>query len=873
MAALLERTDALATLHRLLHEAASKGRVALVAGEAGIGKSSLLKAAAEAHGRCWWGACDALETPLPLAPWLDIAREQRPHFASRLAAPRPELFAAVLEELRAVSEPVLVVIEDAHWADDATLDLLKFIGRRIESTRAVLAISFRDDEVTASHPLRRLFGDLPAAAVSRVDLARLSAAAVETLARQASRPSDGLFATTRGNPFFVTEALREVGAAVPRTVQDLVLARYARLPGAAQAIVRLTALVPARIERWLLDARLSPSAGDIEACLASGLLQADAGSLHFRHELARVAVESSLAAPVAQALHASLLELLVARGHDVAAARLAHHAARAGDDSALRRFAPLAAQEAAARGSNREAAQHWRDALRCTADEPFAPQRLEWLAAYADTCRQLARFDDAIAAREELDQAFERNGDVRARAHSLSLAAQVHVLSARNARADEANRRALDLLEPLAPGPELATACSIEGALRMLDRDHDACLHWCARAVALARQFGQRERELMSMSIAATARLFTDYDAGVAAANEVLRLATAEGRDAVIVAMLTNLGSGAGETWRMADAGRWLREAFAFSTEHEMEANAQYTSAWLAIWDLRSGDWDSAAERASWVAERSGASSVSRLMATIALGSLRALRGDPGAEAALDTALALANRSQTLQRMAPVRAARAEVAWWRGDTAACDAEARDALPLAQQRRHRWFIGELAMWCWRAGRLGVDEALGLAPAEPFASEIAGRWREAAAAWQQLGCPLAQARALTGGDAASRQQALALLDALGAPPLADALRRQLRAEGVRGVARGARPSTRGHPCGLTGAEQRVLELMALELRNAEIAARLHRSVRTVDHHVAAVLAKLQVDSRTDAVRRAQREGWLDESAQSGQSSSPR
>ena len=865
MTELLERADALKALQQLLQEARTRGRIGLIAGEAGIGKSSLLEATAAAHGSVWWGRCDALETPLPLAPWLDIAREQGPRFAGLLSGPRPMLFDAVLDELRAAATPVLVVIEDAHWADEATLDLLKFLGRRIEGARAVLAISFRDDEVTAAHPLRRLVGELPAAAVKRVDLQRLSEGAVETLARQAGRPAEGLFTATQGNPFFVTEVLRHAGATVPGTVQDLVLARYARLRGPAQTILRFVALVPARIERGLLDALLSPAAEDLEACIDAGLLQGDSATLQYRHELARVAIESSLSPPLAQALHAQVLAVLVASDRGVPPARLAHHAARAGDEDATVRFAPAAAEEAVARGSNREAAQHWQSALRCTAIDAADPRRLPWLEAYAIACRQIGRADDSLGARRQLDAAYQRAGDMRRQALNLSLMAQLLVLMTENRAADEASRQAIDLLQALPAGPELATAYGMEGTLRMLDREADAALAWCRRSVGLAKRFGDRERELVSMSMAACALMFIDYDAGCAEAETVLRIARAESRHAVVASMLMNLGSAAGELMHLESAARWLRDAIAFCTEHEIDGNVHYGSAWLALCELRTGDWAAAAERAGMVVERSVTWSISRLMALVALGSLRLLRGDPGAQPVLDEALSLAGRSDTLQRIAPVRAMRAEAAWLRGDLAECDAEARAALGRAQQRGHAWFIGELAAWCWRAGTLHDVPAN---CAEPYALEISGRWREAADAWQQLGCPYARARALAEGDAEAQQEALAVFDTLGARPVAEALRRRLREAGVRGVARGARASTRSHPCGLTSAEMRVLSLMAEDLRDADIAARLHRSVRTVHHHVASVLAKLEVGTRLEAVRRAEREGWLPAAApQSG------
>jgi ATP/maltotriose-dependent transcriptional regulator MalT len=870
MSKLLERASALATLQQRLQGASVRGGVVLVAGEAGIGKSTLLQAAADAHDAVWWGRCDALATPHPLAPLLDIAREARPRFAGQLDSARPSLFAAVIEDLRNAPSPVLVVIEDAHWADDATLDLLKFLGRRIEGTQALLAISFRDDEVTASHPLRRLLGELPAAAVTRLDLQRLSEAAVESLAQAAHRPAEGLYAATRGNPFFVSEVLREPDAAVPRSVQDLVLARYARLPGAAQALLRVAALVPTRTEHWLLEALLAPAAADIEACLHSGLLQAEGRFVQYRHELARAAIESSLLPPVAQGLHQRLLDALVGSGRPIPVARLAHHAGLAGIAESVRRFAPAAALEAMSRHSHREASHHWQAALACPPEPGQESQRLDWLESYAQECHLLDRFDAALAARQQIERRLEGREEVERRARNLSHMALTYVHMTQNALADAANQRALQLLEPLPPGPELATACAVEGSLRMLNRECERSVAWCQRAVELARRIDDRGRELTALATAAVATLFLDYEAGCADALAVLAQSRAEARHAVTASLLLNLGSASGELMHLQAAERWLQESMAFAAEHEMDAGRHYSSAWMALCDLRLGRWDDAGERAGRVIEHTGAASISRLMALLALGRLRALRGDPGADATLDEALALAGGTGTLQRVAPLRAARAEAAWLRGDAAACDAEARAGLALALQHRHPWFVGELAAWCWRAGTL---QAVPEVCAGPYALEIAGRWRDAAEHWRQLGCPFERARALADGDAAAQQEALAQYERLGARPAAEALRRRLHEAGVRGVARGARASTRGHPCGLTSAEMRVLALMGEDLRNTGIAERLHRSVRTVDHHVAAVLAKLEVGSRLEAVRRAEREGWITRTPQPGQSAATR
>jgi DNA-binding CsgD family transcriptional regulator/DNA polymerase III delta prime subunit len=860
---LVEREPALITLRERLRGAAARGHIALLAGEAGIGKTSVLRALARSHeGPVWWGACDALQTPHPLAPLMDIAREAQPGFVSLLGAPRPALFEAVLGELHQAPTPVLVLIEDVHWADDATLDLLKFLGRRIERTRALLAISFRDDEVPASHPLRRVIGELPAAALTRIDLPRLSPQAVDTLARRAGRPARGVHAATQGNPFFVTEMLRDgTGDAVPRTVQDLVLARLARLPESARAVVRLASLAPARIEQGLVDDLLAPALTDIEASIDGGLLLADDVSLRFRHELARVAVESALSPPVAQALHARLLGALSAPGRQASSARLVHHAVGARDSAAVSRFAPLAASQARERGAHREAAAHWRTALHqgVPADDS---ERQRWLEAYALECQLTDQLAEAIEARQALEQSYQRSADVRAQARNLSRGALVHVLALRNAQADADSRRAIALLAPLPPCVEQAHAFWVQAQLRMLNRDATESADWSRRAIGLAEQFGDRETQAAARSTLGAALLFIDYGQACVELQEALRMALADGLHWVAANTYVNLGSGAAELFRLPEAERWLRRAVDYAEQHEIDFYLHYATAWLALVELCTGRWEDAATHADDAARRSGAATTSRVMALVALGRLRMRRGDPGVEEALAAALVLAEASGTLQRIAPVRAARAEWAWMQGDPARADSEASAALPLAVAHDHAWFIGELALWRWRAGHQAAAPE-GCAP--PYALEIAGRWREAAQAWERLGCVYERAGALAGGDVQAQTEALALFEALGARPACEAVRRRLREAGVRGVLRGARPSTRGHPCGLTDSEMKVLGLMAQNLRNADIAARLHRSVRTVDHHVAAVLSKLQVDSRGDAVRRAEREGWI---AQCGQ-----
>jgi DNA-binding CsgD family transcriptional regulator len=864
---LIERRADLARLQAVF----GSGRVALLAGEAGIGKTSVLRALARGHaplGPVWWGGCDALETPHPLAPLLDMARAQRLRFAAQLEGPRPALFEAVLAELQAAPRPVLVVVEDAHWADDATLDLLKFVGRRIAACPALLVVSYRDDEVSAAHPLRRVIGDLPPGVLLRVPLARLSAAGVEQLAQRLGRRADGVHALTRGNAFFTTELLREpAGAAgVPATVQDVVLARFARLPARVRELLTAVALVPGRAERWLVDALLAPTLQDIEAALASGLIEADADALAFRHELGRVAVETSLPPPLAQHWHARLLAVLADPARSTPPARLVHHAVLARDRAAISRHAPLAAAQASERGSQREAHAQWQVALR-QGQPADAAEHARWLEAAQAAAATAGASADVVRASQALEALALARGDTAQVALHRSRQLNAHVGMLAHREADAASRAAVAMVEALPPGPEKAFVWANEAFLRMLERDCEAGAQRARQAITMAEALGDAPSLNTARTALGACLLFIDFDAGVAVLNEMLHSRRAAGNVRGVAASLQMLGSGLGELMHVEAAEAHLREAIALAGVHEFDNIRDYSSAWLALCLVARGQWDEAAAVATATLQRTAGKEMSRLMALLALARLRVRRGDPGAAEVLHEALALAAPSGTLQRLGPTHAARAEAAFARGDTAAVRAEVAAALPLAVAKAHPWFIGELAYWAWRAEGAPAGATPPPACAQPYALQISGRWQAAAAAWQALHCPFERARALAEGDANAQREALAMFENLGARPAAEALRRGLREAGVRGVQRGARASTRSHPCGLTSAEMKVLALMVQGLRNAEIAQQLHRSVRTVDHHVAAVLAKLAVDTRLAATRRAEREAWF-AGGQSGQ-----
>ena len=866
MSPLLERESFLAALHDEFAAAGSdSGRILLVAGEAGIGKTSLLEhfAAGLSRDQVLWGNCEALLTPQPLGPLHDISRDNWAHLRTLFdsGADRPALFSGILDALIDTAQTTLMVMEDVHWADAATLDLIKFIGRRIHRTRTLLALTYRDDEIAPTHPLRSVLGDLPTRHVKRLQLPRFSRELVETLAARSPASFPGLYAATGGNPFFVTEVLADAGRTsppiVPATVRDAVLGRALRLGAAAREVLELACLMPTSADLSVVNAIAKPRPAAIDECVAGGLLILENHALRFRHELARVAVEDAMAPARRRQGHARVLAVLENRVPLPSLARLAHHAFLAGDAAAVLRLSPLAAHEATARGARREAAAHCH-AMLTFAEALSDTEHAKILDEYAWHCFELNQYDQAIAASIEAIALFSKMNEPARQSAALSLQARILVRALRNAEADQACQRAIDLLSPQPPCRELGRAYATWSYLRMLDRDYLDAIAWGQKAIALALHFDDKPTLAAAHNAVGAAQLFVDYAAGRDSILKSMALATQlnDGGAAMADAYVM-LGCGSGEVFEFPVAEQYLAEGIEFSRTRDLDRFSGYMEASQAVVDIYRGRWDAAGTQANLLVAKENFGSTNRVAALVALGRLRTRRGDPGARKVLDEALGLAMQSGTLQRIAPVRCIRAEAAWLAGDMVAAREEARAAFELVQRKGHAWFLGELAYWLWRVGDLAEAPA---GCAEPYIAQIEGRWKDAAAAWQRIGCPFERARALADGDEPAQREALQVFEALGAEPMARWLRQRMRTGGVRAVPRGPRATTRANPSGLTARELQILALIAEGMHNGEVAEKLSRSPRTIDHHVAGIYAKLGVNSRLGAAKAASDLGLL-------------
>jgi DNA-binding CsgD family transcriptional regulator len=292
-------------------------------------------------------------------------------------------------------------------------------------------------------------------------------------------------------------------------------------------------------------------------------------------------------------------------------------------------------------------------------------------------------------------------------------------------------------------------------------------------------------------------------------------------------------------------AERHINAALAYCEGIDFDVYRYYLLSWQAKLRLAAGRWDEAAQIAGICLGEP--CPFSRIHALVALGLVRARRGDPDVWTPLDEALESAQPRRELQWIAPVAIARAEAAWLEGRNDAAIAATDAAFEFSVSKNSPYTTG-LAYWRWRAG---LKPEIPMALNDPYALEMAGQWARAAESWAMIGCPYESALALaSSGDEDALRQALTELQRLGARPAADIVIRSLHGIGVRGLPRGPRRQTQDNPASLTTREVEVLTLIAQGLRSADVAERLFLSRKTVDHHVSAILRKLGVRTRGEA-----------------------
>jgi len=850
---LLERDRELDALTDLLHGVGSSGgKVVLLRGEAGIGKSALVEAFAEQHGdeaHVLVGFCDDLLTPQPLGPFRDIARGE-PSLSDPLAkGDRRAVTEALFDLLSRKLRPTMLVLEDTQWADEATLDTIRYLGRRAATLNGLLVLTYRDAAVDYDHPLRAVIGSLAPQDVVRIHLDGLSPTAVSTMVQDTGLDPGEILTLTGGNPLFVTEVLISGTGGVPSSIQDGVLARAARLSTEARRVLDLVAVVPGQAEQALLEELLGPVHEQLGECVRGGLLREEEDGVSFNHEVVRRAVESALSSSSRRSLNRAVLTKLAGSADP---SRLAHHARESGDVEAIIEFVPKAARAAQTAGSVREARSHFQTL------EPYLDRIAETdRAAIVDDWARSEWYLDSVDSLDILARAIElhrSNNDKIALARALTFAVRVNEVNGRPKAADACSTESVAILESYPPSEDLAFAVAQQAWLAIMRSDNERALEHANRAIDIAAQTGAELAMVYALNTRGYGIYINGDDTGLDVLEEARRRAERAGFRSEEVRALLNMTAAAIELRRLTLAEDLAHRTIAAAVRYDVQVFEAYARAQLSQVLEWKGDWEAAEDAATDVL---GSLPHHDVLAGWVLGTLWARRGRPSARSVIDRAWQMAEASGEMQNLLPAATALAECLWLTGGTNIdLISRFRAALDEGLELGFRWATGDLAIWLWKLGEL-TEAPTGIA--EPHRLLIEGRSREAAELWVTIGCPYLQAIALAHGDRAGQLEALEMLETLGATAVAAKLRKTLRDQGVS-VPRGRSKAARSHAAGLTARQAEVLSLLAEGLSNAEIADRLFLSPRTVEHHVAAVIAKLDVSTRAEAVTVATEQGLL-------------
>jgi DNA-binding CsgD family transcriptional regulator len=860
---LLDRQADLDALGAAVERAArGRGSTVLVAGEAGIGKTSLVRTfltAASGDVRVLAGGCEDLFTPRPLGPLRDAARAAVGPLGEALRDPVDpgRLLAAAAEELAAPPSPTVLVIEDAHWADEPTLDVVRYLTARIHELPAVLVVTFRDDALSVDHPLRTLLGALSSEDARRLRLTPLTARSVSELAGSKGVDADELFRLTGGNPFFVTEVLAFPDETVAPTIVDAVLARVAALDDDSQTALGRVAVVPAGVEIDLLRSLVDDLA-PIAHAERAGVLEVRGSVVGFRHELARRAVVQSLPAISRLQLNAEVLDVLLGR-EDADPFRVLHHAVEAGDDEAVVTQGLVAARTAFLMGAHRQATVCYEQVLaRGHLLDPAHRARIG--EAYAWALSNTNRLDPAAGAASRAVDDWEQVGDDVHLVRALVNLSRQQWLTERTAASRVSAVRALELTEQAPASRQRATALLNMGGLLVLLDEELAGLPYLHQAADLAERLDLGNVVALCHNYRGSARLQLGDRMGEAELLESIELARRLDNHEYVLRGHYNLVEGLWRLDDLAQATLYLAAAEDYLRDRDFPVYTYMCTARRLRLAAQRGEWGPAAAGLSGLLEGRGQVGMIGRESLPFLARLRVRQGHGDTPRLLELSREHVRRADLLEWSVPVGLACIEHAWLGGADGSAEPFA-DQL-LEQTDRPGMFVqrGELMRWRRRIG-LSVQDVPDCP--ERYAAGLAGDWRAAAQLWEAVGDPYERALELLESDEPGPMlEALSVLDGLGAGPAGTLARRRLKALGVTRIPSRPSQSTRENPAGLTDRQVEILLLVAAGLSNAEIAEQLVVSVRTVDHHVSAILRKLGASSRREAGARLAAMGLRDD-----------
>ncbi|HEX5654466.1 MAG TPA: AAA family ATPase [Chitinophagaceae bacterium] len=856
---LVERDGLLATLQAEFQKIITgEGHCIFLSGEAGIGKTSLVKAfLKEQTNDCniYQGACDSMYTPRPLAPLHDIMWQMNSKLwpNSHAFEDRSKLFADFFREVSNQKQRTLIIFEDVQWADEATLDFIKFFARRITHLRCLFILTYRDNEIHIQHSLRNVLGQLAPDTFSRLQLAPLSRPAVEKMALEKGYRGEDVYTITGGNPFYVTEILSSYNQGVPDNIKDSILSAYNRTEERTRQIWDLLSVSPAGVELKYL-AKFEPLyVSAIENCLEQKILFLENGTIFFKHELFRRAIEVSLSPLKRIALNKRFLELCQESFEEnQEIERIIHHAKNANEYGVVAKFAPIAARHAATVGAHTEASK-----LYFTAIEYYQGNDkdllIQFYESYAYECYLINQVKEAIIYSGKLLELLKEEKDIEKTGNCLRFLSRLWWLDGNRKKAEYFGEQAIEVFGNLPSSPSKAMAFSNMSQLKLLFDQTTECITWGEKSIEIAREVGDEETLSHALNNVGCVQMLiqSSYQKGYKSLQQSLQIALRNAYHDNAGRAYCNLGSIAMRLKNYSLANQILEEGIQYCEERDLDSWRFCMLTIRARLNLETGNWKEAYSIADKLLKDENQPTTVVISVLPVVASIKMRTGDTDVLPLLTETLSKAFENMEMQRIIPSLVALLEYEWLTGKTVIKTGDLERAIGMMGQSINNIENNEFAFWLLKARKkhLPLDDLY-----EGYDVGTVKKAQKAAVLWEKLGCPYVKAMVLFEGDDDDKRQAIKIVHELGATAIYEKMKMQMRMSGIKSIPRGLRKTTLSNAAQLTIRELDVLQLLKEGLQNKEIASRLFISAKTVDHHISSILFKLDSNSRTKAVKEA-------------------
>jgi len=857
---LIERDGFLDILHSQFENiSGSEGHCIFVTGEAGIGKTSLIKTfCKDVKSRCniYQGSCDALFTPRPLAPVYDMLMQMRnglPGIISDITD-RTLFFASVFHELKNQKGTSLVIFEDIHWADEATLDFIKFLARRITQLHCLFILTYRDNEIHAHHPLRNVLGQLSPGSFTRMQLLPLSRHAVDKLAEEKGYNSEDVYRISGGNPFYVTEILANYSKGVPDNIKNSILSTYNNAEEKTKQVWQILSVIPSGFEMKYLSTFEPSYATAIERCIDTKILILENGRIFFKHELFRRTIETSLSPLKRISLNKKILELfLESFEKNGEIERIIHHAKNANEYGLVVTYAPLAATKAACVGAHIEASKLFMTAIEYYQGQE-KDQLIRFYEGYAYECYLTSQIKEAIIYTGKSLELWKERKDTEQVGNCLRFLSRLWWLDGNRKKAESFAQKAIEVLNDMPSSRIKAMALSNMSHLKMLFDEADASIEWGEKAITIAREIADEETLSHALNnVGAVLMLIqSSQKKGIELLHQSLEIALKNSYHEHVARAYTNLSSIGLKIKDYDFVKKILDKGLQYCEERDLNSWKLYLSTQRAKLNFETGNWEEAYKIAGELLEDETRSIAVTISVLILIATIKMRRGDD------DDPLPLLQEAKTkafgimeIQRIIPSLLGLLEYEWLTGKTVIEKIDIDCATANIEQAIDNIEVNEFAFWLLKVRNLHLPlkEVY-----EGYEVNTVKKARAAAELWEKFGCPYQQALSLFAGSDDDKRKAIAIVQALGADAVYNKMKFEMRSAGIKSIPRGIRKSTQSNPALLTDRELDVLQLLNEGLQNKEIAGRLFISAKTVDHHISSILYKLEVNSRAKAVHEA-------------------